>query len=497
MTADIPGPGALHGAPRSIDAVRSDAASLRALAIAAGLCWSALFVTLGPHHHLQEYADGSLFSYSVAVGDAWAFHWHNISGRLTVYLFCHLPAEAYVALTRNAHGGVALYGVVFFSFPLIGLVLTYAADRSRERTLFSHACVSTACLCPLVFGFPTEVWVTHALFWPTLSLCHYARGNFAGALAVFIALLALVFTHAGALIFAVVILGTLVLRGTRDPAFVRAGAALLLVLAIWATVKATCRPDDYIAAVLFAAALHVFDPIILAGDLALLLFAMLAGYGAVLVLLRRLTPANAHACAASIVAVALLAYWIEYDHALHAANRYYLRTAILVMTPLIGILAAFHALTTDGRLARAPSVVLPLMTKLASGAAPRAAAGAILLVMLVHAVETEKFVSAWSDYRAALRTLALGSVSDLALGDAAFVSSLRIGPSLNRLGWSSTTPYLSVLVAPGFAPARLVIDPATDYFWLSCRTATLSQQADRAVPVESRRLIRRHACLHR
>jgi len=57
--------------------------------------------------------------------------------------------------------------------------------------------------------------------------------------------------------------------------------------------------------------------------------------------------------------------------------------------------------------------------------------------------------------------------------------------------------YLSVLVTPRFAPARLVIDPDPDYFWLSCTTATANEEADRSVPAESRRLVRVHACLHR
>ncbi len=91
----------------------------------------------------------------------------------------------------------------------------------------------------------------------------------------------------------------------------------------------------------------------------------------------------------------------------------------------------------------------------------------------------------------------MGGASDPALGDARFVSSKRIGDDLNRLSWFSTTPYLSVLLAPGFAPARLVVDPASNYFWLSCRTATANETAQRAVPVESRRLVRIYACLHR
>jgi hypothetical protein len=120
-----------------------------------------------------------------------------------------------------------------------------------------------------------------------------------------------------------------------------------------------------------------------------------------------------------------------------------------------------------------------------------------VLVMLVHAVETAKFVTAWTNYKTAVRALATGAASDPALGDANFVSSDRIGAELNRLSWPSTTHFLSVLVAPKFAPARLVVDPEANYFWLTCATAAANQEADRAIPVESRRLVRVHACLYR
>ena len=93
--------------------------------------------------------------------------------------------------------------------------------------------------------------------------------------------------------------------------------------------------------------------------------------------------------------------------------------------------------------------------------------------------------------------LASGTESDPALGDPAFVSSKRIPADLNRLAWNSTTPYLSVLVAPGMQPARLVVDPTTTYFWLSCETAKHSEEVSTALPVEARDLIRRYSCLHR
>ncbi|MGC2779268.1 MAG: hypothetical protein WA418_26895 [Bradyrhizobium sp.] len=487
MAVDKPVPDSVHASWGDI----IDGRSLRTLVVAAGIGWSVLFVVIGLGYELQLYGDGSLFSYSVAVRDAWAFHWHNIPGRAFVYLFSYVPAETYVGLTGDARGGIVVYGFLFFGAQLLGLAATFAADRSKGRILFTGACASTACLCPLVFGFPTEMWMAHAVFWPALALCHYAGGGIAGIAAVFAVLLALVFTHEGALILAGVILATLVLRGLRDAAFLRAAGACLVALAIWAWVKETVRPDAYDVPILARAARNFFDLAILTGKLPLLLLGALAAYAIAYVVLRREIPANAHVTAAALVAAALCVYWLTLDHALHADNRYYLRTVLLIATAALGPLAAAYTLEADGR--KLPAVLRRLMVAPAGTA--RAVAGAIALVMLVHAVETAKFVGAWTDYKDAVRTLAMGTASDPELGDAHVVSAARIGP--NRLSWNSTTPFLSVLVAPDFAPARLVVDPAANDFWLSCATATASEAGDRAVPAESRRLVRVHACLHR
>ena len=494
MRAGLSHPGAIRGALRTELAVRSDSKDLRTFAIAAGLCWSILFVAIGLRYELQMYADGSMFSYSVAVQDPWAFHWHNISGRLFVYLYSFVPAEIYVGLTGNAHGGVVLYGFLFFVAQLIGLLATFAADRSDGRIIFSYACVSTACLCPLVFGFPTEMWVAHALFWPTLALCHYAHRGIGTFALICAALLALVLTHGAAPILAFAILATLGLRGLRDAAFLRAVWALLAVIPIWVGLHVIFPPDDYFASALMRAALHFFDVGILTCGVMRLLFGALAGYGAVLLLVRRWSP-SAHVYAAALIAVALAVYWLWFDQGLHADNRYYLRTVMVIAIPVLGAVAAAYALQADGR--QLPFFLPGLMAALTRGAAVRAAAGAIFVVMLVHAVETAKFITAWALYETALRALAMGAVSDPVLGDPRFVSSHRIAAGLNRLSWFSTTPFLSVLVAPHFAPARLVVDPESSYFWLSCETATENLAAPRVVPAESRRLVRVYSCLHR
>lgn len=473
---------------------RSDSDVLRVIVVVAGIGWSVLFVVIGLRYELQLYGDGAIFSYAVAVQDVWAFHWHNISGRLTPYLLSLAPAEAYVALTGNVGGGIVVYGLLFFVMPLLGLLVTFAADRSADRIVFSFACCSTAVLGPLVFGFPTEMWMAHAWFWPALALSHYPPRGLGGIALTFVALLALVFSHEGGYVLAGTILATLMLRGWRDAAFLRAMGSMVVVAIVWVAVKLIFPPGAYFADVYVRAALGFFGSAQLRSGLLILLVAAIAGYGLVAAALARFTR-RAPIYAAVIVGAALAVYWLGFDHTLHASNRYYMRTVLVIATPVLGGLAAVYALNADGWL-RHTKPLLSRGTAIIARVPARAIAATFLLVMLVHAVETAKFVSAWTNYKAAVRELATGSTSDPALGDPRFVSSARISADLNRLSWFSTTQYLSVIVA-NFAPTRLVIDPASNYFWLSCATATKNYDAERAVPRETRALVRTYACQHR
>jgi hypothetical protein len=124
-------------------------------------------------------------------------------------------------------------------------------------------------------------------------------------------------------------------------------------------------------------------------------------------------------------------------------------------------------------------------------------ANALMLVMVIHIGETAKFAAAWTGYKAAVQRLAMGTAADPKLGDPHFVSAARIAISESRLSWASTTPFLSMLLAPAFAPQRLVIDPAANYIWFSCETARASEERESVIPVESRRLIRTYTCLYR
>lgn len=269
---------------------------------------------------------------------------------------------------------------------------------------------------------------------------------------------------------------------------------MLAAAVIWVAVRLIFPPGAYFADVYVRAALDFFDSAIFRSNVLILLICVLAGYGIVAVTLARSTP-RAPVYAALIVAAALAAYWLDFDYALHASNRYYMRTLLVVLTPAFAIPAALFTLDADGRLLVAKSL-LTRMLGLAHRVPARAVAAAFMLVILVHAVETAKFVMAWTDYKIAVRGLATGTASDPALGDPRFVATDRLGLAFNRMSWFSTTLYLSAILAD-FAPSRLVIDPASNYFWLSCTTATANADAMRAIPAETRALVRTYACQHR
>lgn len=465
------------------------------LVVVGGLGWSLAFAVLAPLNQLELYGDGAMFSYAVAVRDVWAYHWHNISGRTSVYLLTLLPAETLVRMTASPWIGITAYGFLFNALPLLGLWLTYAADQSRGRVIFVYACGSTALLCPLVFGFPTEMWLAHTIFWPALALSHYARRTVAGGASVFVSWLLLAFSHEGAFVLLLGLLFTLALRGFRSAPFLRGAVSLILILAAAVVAKVFFPPDAYYADAFVRAALHFFDPELFKVEVVILLMGAVAAYA---VLGTTLSLAGLrHACivALAFMLVLVVGYYLCCDKSIHASSRYYLRTVLVIVTPLLGGLAAIAALTseglTDGRLAWLQRTLVSPSHQLSC-----AVASMFVIVLAIHLVETGKFLSRWSDYRAAVTSLAASNESDPALGNPQFVSSQRLPPTLAPLAWFSTVPYLSVILS-NFSPERLVIDPQGNYFWLSCETATRTRDAKLAVPEHARELVRIYSCLHR
>lgn len=462
---------------------------LRAAIVVSAVFACFLFVMVGTGFRLHLYADGSLFSFGIAAQDAWNIHWHNIPGRLTVYLYAHVLPQAVVSLSADTELGLRLYSLLFFMAPLLGLTATWAADRSTGKTLFVFACASTLLQCPLIFGFPTEMWIAHSLFWPALAICHFAGGR-RNWIAVFLMLCALIFTHEGALIFAASILLTLALRNDHE-LLRRAAVCLLAAFLLWCSAKLYWRPDPYVAAFIRRAAMLVFNPEILSLPILRLLAAALAGFGAMAFVLRRFKFAAPVVTALAITVLGLAVYWLLFDRELHGEGRYYLRTAVIVLTPLFGLAASLSTFENPRWL----SGLTAVRRRSEQGLLVSLLLCVLGIVTLIHTVEAVKFVREWSGYMRAVRSLSMSSQSDAFIGDPRFVSSRRIKIPASRLAWDSTLPYLSVMITPEAPPRRLVVDPGAMFFWLSCDRAKEIARAANRLPARSKDLLRVYSCL--
>lgn len=124
---------------------------------------------VSPLFGTANFADGSLYLFSVLTTDPWGALWFNFPLRGTVFVFEILPSWLAVRLTGDAQAGLVVYSLIRGSWPLAGLVATMALEE-RGSVLSRAAAFSTvAAALPTTF-FPTEIFITHAFFWPFLAV---------------------------------------------------------------------------------------------------------------------------------------------------------------------------------------------------------------------------------------------------------------------------------------------------------------------------------------
>lgn len=421
--------------------------------------WCAAFPLVGLWARLHWFADGSLFSYAVAAGQGWEYHWRQIPGRVAAFLYATAPAQL-----LGGEAGVWLYAALWFAAPALSLALAWRLDRDGH--IRPWAALSSALLLPFLFGFPTELWISHAAFWPALALLWRAAPAPVSAAALGVTAL----SHEAGLVWAV-FAAALAVLSPAPGAWRRAALALAPALLAWFAMKTLVVPDPYVAEVMARVARSFADPSNLAPPVVLLALGGLAAFAAGLALRRGV------GVALGLAAAALALAWLLLDVPVHGWARYFVRSLVFLLVPALALLAALRA-----------RAWLPCCE---SWAAP--ALGALAVVTLVHAVELARFVALWRPYVASVGALAMSDESDPALGDAAFVSAARLPPRFAPMGWHSTTPFLSVLAAPGLAPRRLVVDPAVGYWWFDCAGASRPT----ALPAETAALVRRYACRYR
>ncbi len=134
------------------------------------------------------YADSAFFAFALASGHGWELVISESPRRIAALSLTGLPAMIAHALGASLWLGGKLYQATFYAIPLIGLALIRAfAKGEAARNWQAWSLISLASLGMSSFGFPTEAWVTLALFWPTLASLKEAPTNsieLAGAIVV-------------------------------------------------------------------------------------------------------------------------------------------------------------------------------------------------------------------------------------------------------------------------------------------------------------------------
>jgi hypothetical protein len=302
----------------------------------------AVLAVLAPLNHLYAYADSSAFSVAILTGRAWDLIWVNYSGRLTTYLLTVLPAELLVRLGAGPRAALAAYSTIFWGLPLASLALSWLILPRDRRFNLVFPALSTVAFGLLVYGFPSETWVTMALFWPTLFAIRYLEGA-ARPFAVVLLLGLFFFTHELMVTALPIFLIAAARRSRRAFAFVL--TAIVACAALYVAAKLALPPDAATAKALNKNAASLLSPtgLVVGTLLCAPLFTGLLGAGAfslAYALMRRAgAPRSAAAVMAALAGTAaalgartLPAIWAGP----YAEGRYHARVAAVGLTVLAG-----------------------------------------------------------------------------------------------------------------------------------------------------------------
>lgn len=371
---------------------------LQRATLALALAMAAVLPVLTVAFGTVAFADGSLFVLSILGPDPWTLVWASYPNRMSAFLLTILPPFVVGRVTGSAAAATAVYGLILGSLPLASLLLTLRFAGPRSALTFGCA-ASTILAAFCVAFFPTELWLTHAAFWPLAALALRPAGCTPLALlgpAIFTA-----FTHEAAL----PPLGLLLAAAAVRRASIGSIAVTAIALGLPVLVKLTAPiPNADIArtvgenAWIFLTADFLRTTMVDRGTIAGL---AAAGVG---LLLGRRHPTLAVAAAASIAVAAILSMLIMPGE-LHVLRRYLSRT--LVFAALVLAAAALLAGELAARLS--PGLLVTARTRLSDHTAPLLLAMAVTIVVTAagHVVETTRFLGAWSVLRATLATGAI------------------------------------------------------------------------------------------
>jgi hypothetical protein len=461
-----------RGASVVADRTLLSLAVLLGLAVAFGLCIAA-WVT-----GLMLYADGALFSFVIGIDDAWALVWHIMPARVAVYLLTVLPAETAHEWGLSAGAAMGLYQALFLGFPFLGLAACRALLPPGSRWLLLFPALSILALAVSALGYPSETLMTLTGFWPALFGYRFASGRAGSALVTPLFTAIFLFSHPG-MVFALPLLplaAALRFRESREHAVRREltllGGLGVALAGLWAWRFHREMSDPGIQ----QSGRHMWSlsglqevvglqPAILVVLLYILLWAAL-GWRRERIWIRLAVP--------GFPAIALL-FALLHTETVTPESHYYIRTALVLMLPILGALALRH-----GRTAPNGSIALAMTAALAT-------------TQLLHNLS---FLHSWIEYRDRVAAIVVAGPARIA--PISEVLAARAEPARRSLAWSWGEPYLS-LTLPGLPHYdAIVADPAPTSF-SPFRCGQMDQIAARAdwVPAETLAVLKAYVCARR
>ena len=379
---------------------------LQRATVALALAMAAVLPLLTIAFGTVTFADGSLFVLSILGPDPWTLVWASYPNRLSSFLLTILPPFLVARTTGSAEAATAAYGLILGALPLVSLLLTMRLAGARSVIAFGCA-ASTILAAFCVAFFPTELWLTHAAFWPLAALALGPPG--CTPLVLLGPALFTAFTHEAALPPLSLLLAAAVVR--RPSRGLIAVTAITLGLPVLVKLVAPIPNADIARTVgenawnfLTADFLRswMVDRGVVAG---------LAAGGVALILGRR----NAGLAVAAAVLIALLAILalLLMPGELHVLRRYLTRTLVFVAL----VLAASALLAAELEARFAPGLLIAARTRISPLVVPLLTALAVTIGVTAagHAVETARFLGAWSALRTALSASAI-DVAELPRG---------------------------------------------------------------------------------
>jgi hypothetical protein len=455
-------------------------ATLILLAAQALLCVGAVL------SRVMLYGDGSFFVYAIAAGDPWGLIWSSFVTRASIYVLTVVPV-AFVSGILDLTGeqiaavnGLTFYGLQWLQY----LVVVWMAWR-RFPHLLVFPVAQYGLSLGLGFGFPSEILLSPGFFWICLFSLMYRPVPW---ILLITAFAGLVFSHEFAFAGVILILAFAWLKyRTSDaaqrlslPQFATLAAISGAILIVWFFIRMSGGGvgGDYNG-------IYVFDPRRILNDptLWLITLAVIALCASPLVKLEPSWRALGAIGFSSVVLTVASSFVFNFAQGRYDSARTLIGFCIVILG---SIFIAQQTRWVQDKTDRPPLVLVPTLKK------------CIVAVLAINLSASAIFLWEWDAARRDFAYVVNGNpdpqkVEIVPYDDARVLLSPEAAQYIDRMDFSWTWPFRSIVLARDFHPGRVIVDLDTMYDL--CHSHELEGGKASRIPADVTDTLLRFACM--